>query len=231
MEENKIDNLSSVSKDSKRQSSDKRSFVTTKESSCVVRGANHLLIECKKFNKPRKTILLPTTTVRFHCGKISGTARILLDSCSQPTLISDKFVRGYRLPTSQSINSSSVTGVGGNVSSNRTCLLQLMSSYKPLFSISIEDDVVPSTAMNYNVQSLQVDSLQIKHLKLADSALYKSVVNIAHIDLILVAEHFEACMLADHKTINGTFLRETVFGWTITGPVSVPESNQNHTSV
>lgn len=46
-------------------------------------------------------ILLPSAIVRFQCVEIRGSARILLDSCSQPTMVSDGFVQKFKILTQE----------------------------------------------------------------------------------------------------------------------------------
>jgi hypothetical protein len=81
------------------------------------------------FNKADKVVLLPTAIVRFRCGDKTGKARILLDSCSQASLISDSFAQKNSLPIISSNVVSKIKGIGGSTlrslvhwSTSRCCL-------------------------------------------------------------------------------------------------------------
>lgn len=47
----------------------------------------------------QELIVLPSAVVRFASGKAVGTIRVLIDGCSQATLISDRLVKKFRLQT------------------------------------------------------------------------------------------------------------------------------------
>jgi len=53
---------------------------------------------CLSFEAGNELVLLLSAIVRFQCGEKSGFARILLDSCSQPLLVSDVSVRKFKIP-------------------------------------------------------------------------------------------------------------------------------------
>lgn len=76
----------------------------------------------------KKFVILPSAIVRFVCGNVASTARILIDNCSQPTLISDCFVRRRRLPTFKVQNSVPIRGAGSKIISvARFCSLKIFS--------------------------------------------------------------------------------------------------------
>ncbi len=57
---------------------------------------NTVSLSCAR-NSSEKFVVLPSVVARFLCNGVNGKVRLLLDSCSQPTLISDKFIRKFRL--------------------------------------------------------------------------------------------------------------------------------------
>ncbi len=54
---------------------------------------------------------------------------------------------------------------------------------------------------------------------MADPAFLKPVVNILKIDILLGAEYVENCLINNSKRIDSLTLRDTQFGWTITGSI------------
>ncbi len=176
-------------------------------------------------SKKRKTILLPTATVEFQCRHTKGLARILLDSCTQATLVSQTFIRRWKIPTSRSPEVMSLNSVGGPRLIDSTCSI-LLKSRITKFTLDIEADIVPATSLTYRVQQLAIPDLcgKLKSLKVADLAWTKSELNIPCVDILLGAEYYEKCLNPERQEINGTFLHSTQFGWIVTGPVSPPLS-------
>ncbi len=46
-------------------------------------------------NSSEKLVVLPSVVTRFSCNVVNGKVHLLLNSYSQPTLISDKFIRKF----------------------------------------------------------------------------------------------------------------------------------------
>lgn len=144
-------------------------------------------------NSVEKFVLLPTAVVKFVCGDVSGTCRILLDSCSQPNLISDTFVRKFKLPIGSVNYSNSIKGVLSTpIQVSSSVSLKLVSNIR-LYQIDVVADIVPASSMSYsayfNSSSFIVERL--RKFRLADPAFLKKNIAICNIDLIIGAEHFE----------------------------------------
>ena len=79
----------------------------------------------------RPTVVLPSAIVHIRCDDRVSTARILIDCCSQVTLISEDFVRKCRLPTAQSKDSQRISSVNpGFLQPQTCCILALISRFK-----------------------------------------------------------------------------------------------------
>lgn len=176
-------------------------------------------------------IVLPSAVVKFQCGKFNGIARILLDDCSQPTLISDLMVRKFKLPTSRNLSVDPIHGVGfDDVQTSRVCSLKLGSRINS-FEINIQAEVIPASAIRYAVNSVSWSKCpeqfkELKGLNLADPAFYSASPNIERIDILLGAEFSELCKLNETTQIENLVLRNTQFGWTLIGKFPVGQSNE-----
>lgn len=172
----------------------------------------------------KKLVVLPSAVARFWCGKVCGKVRILFDSCSQATMVSDAFVRKFRLPVSRAEQGTTLAGVGGGVISNRTLKL-FIGSRHDTFEIEIETDVVPASSLQYNV-SAEIDSETVAKLRkfnLADPAFAKNHIRVSNVDMILGAEYYELCICNNSDRVGGIQLRLSKFGWTISGPFPASE--------
>lgn len=104
-------------------------------------------LSCYQSPNPESFVLLPTAVVNFACNNTHGMARVLLDSCSKLTLISDAFIRKFRLPTYSSVEEG-VAGVGGVINSSFRSSLRLSSQFEQ-FEICIDGKVVPQSSISY----------------------------------------------------------------------------------
>ncbi len=165
-----------------------------------------------------KLVILPSAVVRFRCGKFEGKARILLDSCSQPTLVADSFVRRFKLRYNPLASPTDVSGVGGPVLSKNFISIELISRVTN-FSVEVEAKIVPASSMSYSIHhTFEPEQIvALKSPKLADPAFSQKELNIPGIDLIVGAEFYEKCILNSSRSIGDLTLRQTVFGWTVSG--------------
>lgn len=105
--------------------------------------------------------MLPFAVVKFICGNISGTMRILFDTCSQVTVISDSFVRKWHLMTS-SQPYQSFEGIGGaSTKVNRVYNIDLISRLKQ-FSINVDALVLPANTIPYSLTGVPVSKFSRK---------------------------------------------------------------------
>lgn len=170
--------------------------------------------------KKNKFMIIPSAVVEFRseCGKIKGAARVLLDICSQPTLISDALIRKFKLSTYPNV--SSVRGVGGaSVNSEHACRLILKSRHSS-FQIEVEGDVVPVQAITHRARNVSTKAVfqNLKKFELADNAFEKPTLNIPHIDMIVGIEYYHKLFMnKPSHTFGGITLQPSYFGWTVSG--------------
>lgn len=88
-----------------------------------------------------------------------------------------------------------------------------------LFSINIEADVVPAKALSHTVHRASCKSIfeKLSMYQMADPAFEKPVVNIPHVDITVSSEYFEKIILNETKVANSAILRNTQFGWVLSG--------------
>jgi len=167
-----------------------------------------------------KFIILPTITTRCRAGDHVTKCRVMLDSCSQPTLVSDYLVNQLKLPMKKLQRSLALKGVGeAVVNSTYTASLTLVSKYEP-FELTFEAAVVPATALSYSA-SIVIPahiSNQLRRFPLADEAFTQTNISIPQVDVLLGAEFYKDCLCNETRKIEDLTLRLTHFGWTATGP-------------
>lgn len=175
-----------------------------------------------------KTVILPTAVVRVRLPSgVYVTARVLLDSCSQVNLMSESFIRKFKVPVQNKVlGHTSFTGAtDGIVQVSQVCAVQLLSRVNR-FSIDILADVVPANTLKYSINgvSLPKDSHQIRGFPLADPAIAEDPIHVPVPDILLGAEYFEACLLNDTRNFGKLTLRNSQFGWLLIGSVNQPAS-------
>ena len=187
------------------------------------------ILESKSTNvcaPERKLVLLPTVVTRFQSGdRYGNNCRVMLDSCSQPTLISDTFVRRFNLPIVSSKDPGPIKVGGINCNVRHSVFITIFSRSEP-FKLTFEADVVPASALAYSVDRMIPASIhnQLRQFSLADDALRQPNIQISNVDILLGAEFYEQCLCNETRTIEGLRLRLTHFGWTVTG--ATEPSNQ-----
>ncbi len=179
---------------------------------------------CSATSSSNKFVVLSTAVVRYCCGKSYGLARILLDTGSQSTTIADTFVHRRRLPTYS--NKVNIGGVGGKVGSKRACTLKLLSRFTG-FEIEVNCDVLPATSLAYQVPVGLLPRVQssVPTIKLAESKLDYNDINI-----VIGGEYYEQCILNRTISIDSLTLRDSHFGWTISGPIDHPNIKRTCTA-
>lgn len=171
---------------------------------------------CSKITKANTFVILPTAVVYFTTGKTTGRLRLLFDSASQTTAISDVFVHKRKITTEKS--NVNMMGIGGMVKSSSCCSLTLFSRHST-FAINITADVLPAHCISYNVprHCIQQTSPSQTPAPSAEASLpYQTI------DLILGAEYYERCICSNTLDVGGATYRKTQFGWTISGSVNLP---------
>ena len=184
-------------------------------------------MSCHRENQD-KIILLPTAIVRLECGNVNVTIRVLLDSGSQATLVSDTLIKKFKIPEIESDSLSRFRGISpGIVSTSRFAKLTLCSRETKNSSIDIEAEIVPKSSMAYEVfaEIPKSDVNQLAKFRLADPALLKNPVRIDDVDVIIGSEYYERCIQNSSYEVNGLGLRLSIFGWTVAG--SIPENKSS----
>ncbi len=140
-----------------------------------------------QLDQNEKVVLLPSAVVRFSCGKADGTIWVLLNSCSQATLVSDRKIRRFQMPVDVLSCGSIIGGATTSIVSTNQVAKLCLISISQCFSIDVEAEVVPPASMSYVVNTM-VDRLELKQLsriQLADPALAKNHVCIGDVDTII----------------------------------------------
>ncbi|XP_065204092.1 uncharacterized protein LOC135834183 [Planococcus citri] len=168
-----------------------------------------------------KTVLLPSAVVKIICGDIVGKMRVLLDSCSQATLISDAAIKKFNLPTRKSAYTSSITGVGPSSTTTSSIVDLIVASKKDTFRLVVQADIVPASAMKYSINVEFPKKLinSLRNIPLADPAYHDTNISIDKIDMIIGAEYFGKCMMDESLTLDSLDLRLSQFGWIVSGVV------------
>lgn len=135
----------------------------------------------------KQVVLLSSAIGKFKCGTIFGKARILLDSFSQATMISDSFTKKFKLPTYRS--NSLIRGVGSFIVNIIAAIkLSIMSRFDD-FLLNVEADVIPASCVTYGVGVSFPEEVinKLNHLKLAEPSLTSNNTHIGAVDVVIGA--------------------------------------------
>lgn len=193
-----------------------RKFGVAEQSKSVNNIVNNS-IRCQQ-----ETVVLPTAVVKLQCGDFSGSARILIDSASEISMISSDFVSSNKLKKSPSSRSTSIQMVHAVMNATHECQLEMSSRFGS-FSLTIKAEVVPEKAFGYNINRLRMGAVcnKLKLLTLADPAFTKPIVDFPVVNIIVGAEYY--LKIIDHnqktKVVDGVELLLSNFGWVIMGKV------------
>ncbi|XP_070070227.1 uncharacterized protein [Drosophila takahashii] len=152
-------------------------------------------------------------------------ARALIDSGSEATFITERLFKLANLPF-RSIQAQ-VSGLNQTVSaqSTRLCHVSIRSPTKPGLQLDTAAYVLPELAGRLPSHSIPQDILRdLPNLQWADPTFLQS----SQIDVLMGADILPSVLLSGTKTnICGSFFgQETIFGWVLTGPVSISTSNR-----
>ncbi|XP_061400856.1 uncharacterized protein LOC133336592 [Musca vetustissima] len=175
-----------------------------------------------------ETILLRTALVQIQRNGELFTVRALLDSGSQRTFVSEKIRKMLRIPFRKSF--FEIGGIGGMTqTADKECDLVLYSKkYDVICSISAI--VLPKVTKKLpSVTFQKPNSIDLQKLDLADPNFNKS----SNIDLILGNDSERFINLEGiKKNICGTTSAyNTIFGWVLSGPMSVETVQSFSTNV
>ncbi len=164
-------------------------------------------------------MILPSAVVRVVVGLHWVRARILLDSCSQPTLISESFVRKHNLSVTNAY--SQVHGLGNSVQSSHFTNLTLVSRYG-MEKLTITADVIPEIPFNISKSVIADASLQFASYKLKFAEMDTPFIGV---DIIIGVQHHERCFYDEHRFVGDLCIRSSKFRWVILGPLQDNSSN------
>ncbi len=160
-----------------------------------------------------KVILLPTAVVKVRLRHKFILARILFDSASQVTLVSERFIKRYGLEKDLESSNTSYNAADPNsfVQCTKACQLSLHSRLNS-FSINIVADVAPQLRYQITPDVLQTLANEFPDLQFGE---YKLPHN--QIDILIGAEYYGKCRINEIRQVGDITLENTQFGWVIMG--------------
>ncbi|XP_075167743.1 uncharacterized protein LOC142239882 [Haematobia irritans] len=181
------------------------------------------------FAQNNGTTVLPTAVIKLvHAGEIF-LVRALLDGGSERSFISKRLQQQLQLPVLRHI--SQISGLGGTIvgNSNGTCCVEIQSR-NTKFSMKINAIVVPKLASFLPAKRVNIGHLEyLSNFDLADPFFYKP----SPIDMIIGSDYLpQINMKGIHlDSAQGLEVRESKFGWYLSGPMPVSEINSFSLSV
>ncbi|XP_058456550.1 uncharacterized protein LOC131433948 [Malaya genurostris] len=178
---------------------------------------------------PREDVFLLTVVVKVvDAFGVEHLARALLDSASQPNLITNRMTQILRLRR-QHVNIT-VQGAGKLSKPVRESVFAQIFSRKGDFSCGVNFLVMENVTANLPSQNISTEGWKIpKELFLADPAFNKS----QPIDMVLGARHFYSFFPSAARIqldSNLPLLVDSVFGWIIAGSANSYSNDQITTS-
>ncbi|XP_070075146.1 uncharacterized protein [Drosophila takahashii] len=177
------------------------------------------------FASGSKAVLLGTAMIDIcHLGT-HFRARALIDSGSEATFITERLFKLVNLPFRPI--QAKVSGLNQTVSaqSTRLCHFAIRSPTKPGLQLDTAAYVLPELAGRLPSHSIPQDILRdLPNLQWADPTFLQS----SQIDVLIGADILPSVLLSGTKTniCGSLFGQETIFGWVLTGPVSMSTSNR-----
>ncbi|XP_055623510.1 uncharacterized protein LOC129766935 [Toxorhynchites rutilus septentrionalis] len=165
----------------------------------------------------REDVFLLTVLVKIDAYGQDHIARALLDSASQPNLITDRLAR--RLHLRRDPVNITIQGAG-NLSKNiRESIYARIKSRNDKFECGVEFLLMNTVTADLPAQDIPVKEWQIpENLALADPSFNKC----QQIDMVLGAKHFHSFFPSTARlqlAENLPILVDSVFGWVVTGSV------------
>ncbi|XP_070068060.1 uncharacterized protein [Drosophila takahashii] len=177
------------------------------------------------FASGSKAVLLGTAMIDIcHLG-IHFRARALIDLGSEATFITERLFKLVNLPFRPI--QAQVSGLNQTVSaqSTRLCHFAIRSPTKPGLQLDTAAYVLPELAGRLPSHSIPQDILRdLPNLQWADPTFRQS----SQIDVLIGADILPSVLLSGTKTniCGSLFGQETIFGWVLTGLVSMSTSNR-----
>ena len=174
---------------------------------------------------PVSQVILGTCFVPIRTPNGTRKVRALLDSGSEITLLSQDLVKslGITLERSKTV----IGGIGGHESVSSGCF-QLEIPTADSGVLKTRCHVMPKLANALPSQEVaSFDASLLKGYKLADSTFNKP----GTVSLIIGGDLYDSIVLGTRERVNDNlFLRETLFGWMVTGSIHAAGVNSRQTS-
>ncbi|XP_011858460.1 PREDICTED: uncharacterized protein LOC105556014 [Vollenhovia emeryi] len=171
----------------------------------------------------RKASLLGTAIAQAVTSVTAHSVRLLVDSGSELTFVSEQLTRQLNIPRQSS--SVTINGIGGAKATQTLGLVQLR--LKSLHS----KDIVTIDAHILNKLTTLIPSVKVKHghwkhvneLCLADPEYYRP----RTIDIIVGADHYGSIIRPKmiKRDPNSPVAQLSIFGWIILGPINSTDSS------
>ncbi len=137
----------------------------------------------------------------------------MLDHGSQVTMISEEFVNTNRMKMRKSTIPSKIGGITGNSMPAEHFVNLILLSWHNSFELEIEAEVV--SRIPYFVETSLITNAinSYSNMKFAETKMPSN-----RVDIIIGAEYYERCIRNANENFGTVFLRDTGFGWVISGP-------------
>ncbi|XP_044761461.1 uncharacterized protein LOC123318758 [Coccinella septempunctata] len=170
----------------------------------------------RELPQPRLNTLLATAIAHLITSTGSHTVRLLIDSGSELTFISQDLAR--KLNISRRKSHVVIVGIHGKTSKTQGSLALTLKSTYDHQTINIDAHILSSSFSNLpSFYTCFQQSLHLQHLKLADPEYHIS----RAIDIILGADVYGSVVLPQMKKgpPSSPIAQLSIFGWLILGPV------------
>ncbi|XP_073811867.1 uncharacterized protein [Musca autumnalis] len=180
-------------------------------------GANRQVFHVSQ----NRNILLGTAIVNILHQGVSYPVRALIDPASEASFITERLLNRLKLPVRSAV--TTVSGVNGVISatSRKNCFLSISSRLTP--SLILETNALVLPQISERLPSFLISPelvCQLPPLCFADAHMFDR----RHVDLLLGADLYPQILLdGTQQNVLGSLLAQnTVFGWILTGPMSIP---------
>ncbi len=162
--------------------------------------------------------MLPSVVARFSCNGVDVKIRLLLDSCSQPRLISDRFVQKFKLAATPS-EPYFLKGVGNGPVASSACICIILFPRFTNGEIVVTADVVPASTIAYKADLTVPDNLNSALMKypLADPIWSKKRMIMKYVDIVIGDEFYKKIILDKCVWVDELKLWSTLYGWIVAG--------------
>ncbi|XP_075157751.1 uncharacterized protein LOC142231017 [Haematobia irritans] len=173
--------------------------------------------------------VLPTALINLVYAGEKFLVRALLDGGSERSFITKRIQQQLKLPIRRQNNQ--ISGLGGTVvgNSNGTCYVEVQSR-NTNFSMKINMIIVPKLAHLLPAKQVKVQDIgDLSNFELADPYFYKP----SPIDVIIGSDYLPQINMEGIRLdiAQGLEVRESKFGWYLSGPMPISEINSFSTLV